>query len=83
LTDARRHLEEGLALVRRIGRPYLEIGCLAHLGIAAPLSGRSASVPLAFTEEAVTIAEARGMVTNSVVALGRQVRRGGIARAGA
>ena len=44
--DARRHLEEALALARRIGRPYLEIGCLAHLALAAPLGGGSRS-PLA------------------------------------
>ena len=38
LDDARRDLEQALALARRIERPYLEIGCLAHLGFAAPLS---------------------------------------------
>jgi LuxR family maltose regulon positive regulatory protein len=38
--EAERHLEEGLALGRRIGRPYVEIGCLAHLamGGGAPSS---------------------------------------------
>ena len=79
LTDARRHLEEGLALARRIGRPYLEIGCLAHLGIAAPLSGLSASVALAFTEEAVTIAEAHGLATNPIVALAFAIGAGSLA----
>ena len=39
LDDARRDLEEALALARRIGRPYLEIGCLGHLALAAVLSG--------------------------------------------
>ena len=79
LADARRHLEEGLALARRIGRPYLEIGCLAHLGIAAPLSGLSASVALAFTEEAVAIAEAHGLATNPIVALAFGVGAGSLA----
>jgi LuxR family transcriptional regulator, maltose regulon positive regulatory protein len=79
LTDARRHLEEGLGLARRIGRPYLEIGCLAHLGIAAPLSGLSASVALAFTEEAVTIAEAHGLATNPIVALAFAIGAGSLA----
>ena len=37
--DARRDLEEALALARRIGRPYLEIGCLGHLALAAVLGG--------------------------------------------
>jgi LuxR family transcriptional regulator, maltose regulon positive regulatory protein len=79
LTDARRHLEEGLALARRIRRPYLEIGCLAHLGIGAPLSGLSASVALAFTEEAVTIAEAQGLATNPIVALAFAIGAGSLA----
>ena len=37
--DARRDLEEALALARRIRRPYLEIGCLGHLALAAAFSG--------------------------------------------
>ena len=79
LMDARRHLEDGLALARRIGRPYLEIGCLAHLGIAAPLSGLSASVALAFTEEAVTIADRHGLATNPIVALAFAIGGGSLA----
>ena len=39
LDDARDQLEEALALARRIGRPYLEVGCLGHLALAAVLSG--------------------------------------------
>ena len=34
LPDAERHLREGAALTREIGRPYLEVGCLAQLGFA-------------------------------------------------
>jgi LuxR family maltose regulon positive regulatory protein len=79
LADARRHLEEGLTLARRIERPYLEIGCLAHLGIAAPLSGLSASVALGFTEEAVTLAEANGLATNPIVALAFAIGAGSLA----
>ena len=33
--DAERHLEEALALSRRIGRPLLELGSLSHLALAA------------------------------------------------
>ena len=33
--DAERHLREGADLAHRIGRPYLEQGCLAHLAVAA------------------------------------------------
>jgi LuxR family maltose regulon positive regulatory protein len=69
LADARRHLEEGLTLARRTERPYLEIGCLAHLAIGAPLSGQSASVALELTERAVAIADAHGLATNPIVAL--------------
>ena len=32
LEDAERHLREGAVLAREIGRPYLEVGCLAQLG---------------------------------------------------
>jgi LuxR family transcriptional regulator, maltose regulon positive regulatory protein len=31
--QAQRHLEQGVDLARRIGRPYLEVGCLAHLAV--------------------------------------------------
>ena len=30
LEDAERHLQEGADLARSIGRPYLEVGCLAQ-----------------------------------------------------
>ena len=33
--DAERHLREGADLARKIGRPYLEVGCLAQLGFAS------------------------------------------------
>ncbi len=58
--DARRHLEQALALARRAGRPWLEISDLGHLGIAGPCSGLSFSAGLQFSEEAVTIADAHG-----------------------
>jgi LuxR family transcriptional regulator, maltose regulon positive regulatory protein len=35
LADSERYLLEGAALARDIGRPYLEVACLAHLGFAA------------------------------------------------
>ena len=53
LQDAERHLQEGAILARSIGRPYLEVGCLAQLGFrvedplvrhdpaAMPRSGRA------------------------------------------
>jgi LuxR family maltose regulon positive regulatory protein len=35
LADAERHLREGAVLARKIGRPYLEVRCLAQLGSAS------------------------------------------------
>ncbi|MBV9309931.1 MAG: hypothetical protein JOZ73_03825 [Solirubrobacterales bacterium] len=60
LADARRHLEQSLALARRAERPWLEIASLGHLGIAGPWTGLSFSDGLELSEEAVRIAEAHG-----------------------
>ena len=68
LDAARGHLEEALELARRIGRPWLEIGCLAHLASLAPLSGLPASVPLRLTQDAVAIAEDNGWQEQPVTA---------------
>jgi LuxR family maltose regulon positive regulatory protein len=68
LDDARHDLEEALALARRIGRPYLELGCLGHLAVAAVLSGEPPTRGLQLSEEAVTIAEAHGWAADRVVA---------------
>src|SRR4029077_6869587 len=37
LADAERHLSEGAALAQRIGRPYLEVACRAHLAFPSKL----------------------------------------------
>jgi LuxR family transcriptional regulator, maltose regulon positive regulatory protein len=66
--DACHNLEEALALARRIGRPYLEIGCLGYLSLAAVVSGSSIPDGLRLSEEAVTIAEAHGWGTHRIVA---------------
>jgi LuxR family maltose regulon positive regulatory protein len=66
--EAQRHLEEALRLARRIERPYLEVGCFAHLAIAALLTGLPASVALQRSEEAVAIAETHGWATDPVAA---------------
>jgi hypothetical protein len=42
LGDAERHLQEGALLAREIGRPYLEVSCLAQLGFASKIG----SLPL-------------------------------------
>jgi LuxR family maltose regulon positive regulatory protein len=68
LDAARRDLEQALALARRIGRPYLEVGCLAHLGIAVPLSQERLHVGLEAAERALSIAEAHGWGADPVAA---------------
>ena len=37
LADAERHLADGAALAREIGRPYLEVRCLVQLGFASKI----------------------------------------------
>jgi LuxR family maltose regulon positive regulatory protein len=77
--DARWHLEEALALARRSGRPYLEIGCLADLAIAAPLSELSAADALGFSEQAAAVAEVHGLEADPVAALAFAVGAGSLA----
>ena len=47
LPDSERHLLEGAVLARVIGRPYLEVACLAHLGFASTIHSfaRPAALP--------------------------------------
>jgi LuxR family maltose regulon positive regulatory protein len=60
LDEARRDLEGALALAHRIGRPYLEVGCLGHLALAAILASSRPDVSLRLSEDAVAIAERYG-----------------------
>jgi LuxR family transcriptional regulator, maltose regulon positive regulatory protein len=66
LPDAGRHLREGAVLAREIGRPYLEVGCLAQLGFASKIH------PFATTQqrcrEAIALAEQHGWGTEPVIA---------------
>jgi LuxR family transcriptional regulator, maltose regulon positive regulatory protein len=58
LADAERHLQEGAVLARKIGRPYLEVRCLAQIGFASRIR------PFATTrrrcQEAIALAERHG-----------------------
>ncbi len=56
--DTERHLEQGLELARRIRRPYIEVGCLAYLGLAA--RRRSLGRERELCLEAIAIAETHG-----------------------
>ncbi len=64
---ARDHLQEALALARTIGRPYLEVGCLAPLGIADALAGKRLQSGVRLAEQAVEIAEANGWGDDPIV----------------
>jgi LuxR family maltose regulon positive regulatory protein len=66
LADSERHLVEGAALARRIGRPYLEVACLAHLGFAATV--HSFAVARQRCEEAITVAARHGWDAEAVTA---------------
>jgi LuxR family maltose regulon positive regulatory protein len=63
--DSQRHLQAGADLARRIGRPYLEVGCLAELGFAAKIE------PFATTRqrcrEAIALAEQHGWGAEPVI----------------
>ena len=66
LEDAERHLQEGAVLAREIGRPYLEVGCLAQLAFASKIH------PFAMTQarcrEAIALAERYGWGAEPVIA---------------
>ncbi|HEX6655087.1 MAG TPA: AAA family ATPase, partial [Candidatus Limnocylindria bacterium] len=66
LPDAERHLQEGAALARTIGRPYLEVACLAQLGFASKIR------PFATTRrrclKAIALADRHGWGAEPIVA---------------
>jgi LuxR family maltose regulon positive regulatory protein len=66
LPDAERHLQEGVALARQIGRPYLEVGCLAQLAFASKI--HSFGTTERRCREAIALAEQHGWGTEPVIA---------------
>jgi LuxR family transcriptional regulator, maltose regulon positive regulatory protein len=68
LADAGAHLEEGLALGRRIGSPYVEIGCLTALAVTANLMHELDRAE-DLVGQAVGIAERVGWATHPVIAV--------------
>jgi LuxR family maltose regulon positive regulatory protein len=66
LADAERHLFEGAALARTIGRPYLEVACRAHLGFPS----RTVSVATARERgrQAIALAERHGLDDRPILA---------------
>jgi LuxR family maltose regulon positive regulatory protein len=63
--DSERHLQEGADLARKIGRPYLEVACLAELAFASKIE------PFAITRrrcrEAIALAEQHGWGAEPVI----------------
>ena len=74
LPDAERHLREGAVLAREIGRPYLEVGCLAQLAFAYIFHGAAMPKIHAFAttqrrcREAIALAERYGWGAEPVIA---------------
>ena len=66
VVDGERHLREGAVLAREIGRPYLEVGCLALLGFASRI--RSFATTGRRRREAIALADRYGWGTAPIVA---------------
>jgi LuxR family maltose regulon positive regulatory protein len=66
LADSERHLLEGAALARAVGRPYLEVACLAHLGYASTI--HSFALARERCEQAIALAARQGWDTEPVIA---------------
>ena len=64
-TDSERHLREGADLARKIGRPHLEVACLAELAFASKIK------PIATTrqrcQEVIALAEQHGWGAEPVI----------------
>jgi LuxR family transcriptional regulator, maltose regulon positive regulatory protein len=65
--EAEAHLERGVALARRIGRPFLEINGLAHWGVAA--SFRSSALAVEHGRQAIELAQRHGWSGDPLVAI--------------
>jgi LuxR family transcriptional regulator, maltose regulon positive regulatory protein len=66
LEDAERHLQEGAVLAREIGRPYLEVGCLAQLGFASRI--HSLATARRRCREAIALADRHGWDAEPIIA---------------
>jgi LuxR family transcriptional regulator, maltose regulon positive regulatory protein len=66
LADAERHLREGAVLARQIGRPYLEVRCLAQLGLASRI--RRFAKAQQRCREAIALAERYGWGAEPMIA---------------
>jgi LuxR family transcriptional regulator, maltose regulon positive regulatory protein len=66
LHDAEGHLQEGAVLARNIGRPYLEVACLAQLGFASKIHSFATTQRRCY--EAMALADRHGWGAEPIVA---------------
>jgi LuxR family transcriptional regulator, maltose regulon positive regulatory protein len=66
LPDAEQHLQEGALLARKIGRPYLEVACLAQLGFASKF--RPFAITRRRCREAIALADRHGWGADPIAA---------------
>ena len=78
--DANQHLEEGVALARRIGRPYLELTALAHGAELAAL--RSYTQGARRSKQAIDLARQHGWSDEPFVAVAYTVLGGAMVSQG-
>jgi LuxR family transcriptional regulator, maltose regulon positive regulatory protein len=64
--DSERHLQEGAELARKIGRPYLEVACLAQLAFASKIE--SFAITRRRCQEAIALAEHYGWGADPIIA---------------
>ena len=64
--ESERHLQDGVALARQIGRPYLEVGCLAQLAFASKIRRFMTTRRLCL--DAISVAERHGWGAEPIVA---------------
>ncbi len=65
-TDSERHLQEGADLARAIGRPYLEVACLAQLAFASKIE--TFATARRRCQEAIALAEHYGWGAEPIIA---------------
>jgi LuxR family maltose regulon positive regulatory protein len=66
LPDGERHLREGAVLAREIGRPYLEVACLAQLAFASKF--RPFAITRRRCREAIALADRHGWGADPIAA---------------
>jgi LuxR family maltose regulon positive regulatory protein len=64
--DAERHLQDGAALARDIGRPYLEVSCLAQLAFASKIHSFATTQRRCY--EAIAVADRYGWGAEPIIA---------------